>query len=366
MTAPSTTRGTAAPPAGMRRRRPTLKASRPIPRRWYTLSDDELLNLRMCDLPLPLKGSALHKRVQRLYAELGRRGLSFRPHVWLSSEWFSPDGVPGIALPFYLAHPRLMRLERRQMLQVEGGSDAECMKILRHEAGHAIDNAYGLHRRRRWQKLFGLFSEPYPDSYKPRPYSRRYVLHLDWWYAQSHPAEDFAETFAVWLTPGSNWRERYAGWPALEKLKYVDQLMSEIAQVPAIVQSSRLVEPMSSLRMTLRTHYRDKRMRYADEWPDFYDRELLKLFSDEPRYAARQAASVFLSSLRPELRRRVSEWTGEYAYVIDQVLRDMIDRCRELRLRLARPVRDARIEAMIMVTVQTMNFLHSGQHRLAL
>ena len=26
-------------------------------------------------------------------------------------------------------------------------------------------------------------------------------MHLDPWYAQSHPDEDFAETFAVWLTP---------------------------------------------------------------------------------------------------------------------------------------------------------------------
>ena len=87
--------------------------------------------------------------------------------MWLSSEWFSPDGIPGIAIPFYLAHPRLRKLEHRQILEVEGGTEGECMRILRHEAGHAIDTAYRLHRRKRWREIFGSFSQPYPDSYRP-------------------------------------------------------------------------------------------------------------------------------------------------------------------------------------------------------
>ena len=137
--------------------------------------------------------------------------------------------MPGIAIPFYLAHPRLRRLELTQVLEIEGGTREWCMMILRHEAGHAIENAYRLRQRPKRQALFGKSSEPYPDSYAPKPYSRSFVVHLDSWYAQSHPDEDFAETFAVWLTPGSNWRERYAGWPALRKLEYVDELMRGIA-----------------------------------------------------------------------------------------------------------------------------------------
>jgi len=173
------------------------------------LTDAQLLELRLCDLPVRLERSLVHRRVKRLYGELQHRGLPFRPHVWLSSEWFAPDGVPGIAIPFYLAHPRLEKLEKKQMLEVEGGSELACMRILRHEAGHAIDSAYRLHFRKDWRKVFGSYAQPYPESYRPRPHSRNYVLHLDSWYAQSHPAEDFAETFAVWLTPNSRWRQRY-------------------------------------------------------------------------------------------------------------------------------------------------------------
>src|SRR3712207_5133915 len=161
----------------------------------------------------------------RLHFELDESGLRFRPHVWLSEEWFSPDGVPGFAIPFYLAHPRLMKLERAQMLEVEGGIEKECMAIMRHEAGHAISNAFGLHRRRRWRETFGRFSVPYPEHYMPDPNSRSFVLHLGAWYAQAHPAEDFAETFAVWLAPASRWQKRYVSWPAMRKLRYVDELM---------------------------------------------------------------------------------------------------------------------------------------------
>ena len=188
-------------------------------RSWTRLSDEQLLAMRFCDLKLRIERTPLAKRVRRLYRELDKRQIGFRPHVWLSEEWFSPDGVPGIAVPFYLAHPRLERLERRMMRNVEGGSAESAMRILRHEAGHAIDTAYRLRRRRRWREVFGPASLPYPDTYKARPGSRRYVQHLGEWYAQSHPCEDFAETFAVWLKPNSAWRRTYAHWPAYHKLR---------------------------------------------------------------------------------------------------------------------------------------------------
>ena len=183
----------------------------------------------MCDLGLAIEGSGLEPRLQELEASWPSGGSIFRPHYWLSDEWFCPDGVPGIAIPFYLAHPRLARLEQAQMLEVEGGTVEWCLKILRHEAGHAIDNAYRLRERRRRRELFGLSSAPYPKYYLPRPYSKSFVMHLDAWYAQSHPDEDFAETFAVWLDPGGDWRSRYADWPARRKLEYVDHVMRGLA-----------------------------------------------------------------------------------------------------------------------------------------
>jgi len=167
------------------------------------LTDRQLLDLRLCDLPVRIPGTQLEQRLKRLYRELRGRSLEFRPHVWLAEEWFTPDGVAGFAIPFYLAHPRLMKLERSQMLEVEGATESECMRILRHEAGHAIDNAFRLHARQSWTDTFGSYRVPYPEWYQPQPDSRDYVLNLDAWYAQAHPAEDFAETFAVWLKSGT-------------------------------------------------------------------------------------------------------------------------------------------------------------------
>jgi hypothetical protein len=182
-----------------------------MPRRfaWASLPDEELLQLRLKDLKVTIEGTWLEQCLEELHEELAERGLRIRPHAWMSNEWFSPDDTPGIAIPFYLAHPRLMRLERKMIIDVEGGTVPECMRILRHEAGHVVQVSYQLHRRRRWQELFGPSSIRYPKYYRPNPASRRYVYHLPLWYAQSHPDEDFAETFAVWLTPRSNWRRRY-------------------------------------------------------------------------------------------------------------------------------------------------------------
>jgi len=151
---------------------------------WEKCSTQELLDWRLCDLGVELEGSWLEYPIERLYLELEARNLRVRPHCWLSEEWFSPDGVPGIAIPFYLAHPRLKRLERSQILEVEGGTQSECIRLLRHEAGHAIQHAFRLHRRKKWRSVFGSSTEPYPDYYRPNPGSRRYVVHLPYWYAQ--------------------------------------------------------------------------------------------------------------------------------------------------------------------------------------
>jgi hypothetical protein len=334
--------------------------------RWANFSTEELLKVRFCDLDLRLERSPLWERIERLYEELAERDLNFRPHCWLAEEWFSPDGVPGIAIPFYLAHPRLARLEKQQMLEVEGGTETWCMKILRHEAGHTLDTAYRLHRRLRYRQIFGKASEPYPEFYQPKPYSRSFVLHLDLWYAQSHPAEDFAETFAVWLRPRSPWRSRYHDWPAFAKLEYVDDLMQEIAGAAPTIRSTRHIESIRENRRTLGEHYAEKRRRYRGDAPPIYDRELRRLFSNSPENAKRPSAAAFLRGIRVKLRRVVAHWTGQYQYVINQVLSEMIERCRELNLRLATPARQAERDALVMVTVQTMNYLHAGHHRVAL
>jgi len=336
--------------------------------RWLARrTDAELLEMRFADLPIRIDGTPLEDRIQRMHDELQLKGLRFRPHFWLSTDWFSPDGIPGVAIPFYLAHPRLMKLEESQMLEVEGGTDETCLRILRHEVGHAIDNAYRLRRRVTWRRVFGSPSQPYPEFYTPQPFSKNYVHHLQAWYAQSHPAEDFAETFAVWLRPRSDWRSRYEGWPALKKLKYVDSLMREI-RTQAPKQRTRMrVEPLRAVRKTLGEHYHERRSFYGIDLPRDLDRDLMRLFiKGEPATANGRSAASFLKRVRARLREDVADWTGEYQYTIDEVLRDMIDRCEVLGLRLDRPDDEAERQVLIVLTMHVMNYLNAGLHRIAL
>jgi Putative zinc-binding metallo-peptidase len=336
------------------------------PADWTTLTDEKLLEVRMCDLGVALEGTEVEQRIGQVNRELEARGLVFRPYYWLSDEWFTPDGVPGIAVPFYLAHPRLAKLELAQMLEVEGGEAGSCLRILRHEVAHAIDNAYELRRRPTRRRLFGSPAVEYPEYYTPKPYSKSFVQHLDHWYAQSHPDEDFAETFAVWLDPESNWGTRYAGWPALRKLEYMDRLMRELDGRRPRLTSRRRVDPLSKLKKTLGEHYRRKREHYGLDRPYFYDSDLRKLFSDSPQYAKNLPAARFVRRIRRHARMIVASFTDTYQYTIDQLLENIIERCRELNLRLTEPEEATRTDFLVFLTVQTMNYLHSGRHKVAL
>lgn len=325
---------------------------------WAALPDDELLQLRFRDLRVSLEGTWLETRLSQLHEELEQRGLKVRPHAWISDEWFSPSNTPGIAIPFYLAHPRLMRLERRKFFEVEGGSERECQRILRHEAGHVVQYAFQLHRRHRWQQLFGRSSTRYPKYYRPNPTSKNYVQHLRLWYAQSHPDEDFAETFAVWLRPRSDWRSRYAGWPALHKLHYVDELMAEIAGTRPAPMPRIKVDPISRLNHTLAEHYERKQALYASESPRLYDRDLLRIFSDTSKRTTVPAASTFLRQNRARIRQMVAKWTGEYQLTLDLVLDDMIARCRELKLRAVGSERQLLMDFTLLLTARTVHSLY--------
>jgi len=332
---------------------------------WASWTDDQLLAIRLCDLGLSIAGTDLERHIGRVNAELRARGLTL-PHYWLSDEWFTPDGIPGVAIPFYLAHPRLAKLELDQMLEVEGGDPESCLMILRHEAGHAIDNAYELRRRRTRRKLFGNPQTPYPEYYTPKPYSKSFVQHLDHWYAQSHPDEDFAETFAVWLDPASMWSTRYAAWPAEPKLEYMDRLMRELSRTRPRIKSTREVDPLRRMRKTLAEHYAKKREHYGVDHPDYYESDLRNLFSDAPQYAKNPSAARFVRRVRKEVRSTVASFTDSYQYTIDQLLETIIDRCRELNLRLTDSEEATKSDFMVFLTVQTMNYLHSGRHRVAL
>lgn len=328
--------------------------------------DETLLATRLRDLPVRLEGTLLARRVDRLHRELAARKIVALPHAWLAEEFFTPDGTLGFAIPFYLSHPRLMRLERSQMFEVEGAGEAECRRIFRHEAGHTLDEAYSFHARDRYRELFGDPTKPYPNAYKPRPESRRHVINLSGWYAQAHAVEDFAETFAVWLNPYVDWRRDYAGWPALEKLEYVDALMREVAGVPPPLDDRTEVEPLAQLRRTLREHYTAKRRHFAWVWPANYDQDLRRIFSDEPKDTDAPPATRFLRRVRAQLRTRIADGTGVHAYAVDQLLRQMIARAQVLGLRVVEPAGPTVEKLLVLLTMQTANVLYKGYPKVAI
>lgn len=300
---------------------------------WEKLSDEQLLQVRIKDLGLHISGSAVEPFTQRLYQELEQKQILFRPPCYLADEWLCPDKEPIIGIPFCLAHPRLKSIETEMMYEVEGGDPASCMKLLRHECGHAINYAYKLYKRTRWRELFGNFSTKYSDTYQYQPYSKKFVIHLDDHYAQAHPDEDFAETFAVWLTPQSQWQQKYSNWPALQKLLYVDALMKRFGQQRPIV-TAEPSPPWAACRMrsTLVSYYERKRNQLGREFKGFYDDSLRVVFSPEPKSTAHMNAAKILRKHKKIIIDYLAQWSGHRKFDLHKLINRIIERCETIGL----------------------------------
>src|SRR5487761_2049843 len=314
---------------------------------WSSLSDDALLEKKISRLGLKLDGTPLQPLVQQLYDELSQKGLAFQPPCHVGDEWFVPVGIPAIFIPFFLTHDRLRQLERKIILEVEGETPEWFMKLIRHEAARAYAYAYQFTRQRKWQRTFGKSSaDETPSFYRPHPHSRSFVVHLDDWYAQSHPDEDFAETFAVWLTPGLDWRTRYQDWRALQKLEYVDELMRAIAGRPPRPMPEYRVADYDCLNVKLKTYYAKKRKDYEHSFPDFYDNDLRQLFVAGAGAAGYVKPSVYLRRHRRELENAVCQWTNENKYRVNQL---------NLQIKAYDPKQNLQVSAYI--TTLVMNHL---------
>jgi len=296
---------------------------------WVHAGDDELLRTPLRRLRLKLSDTPLHARVERLYEELEAHGIRFRPHVWFSTDWFSPDTVPGIAVPFYLGHERLARFERRTHFSCEGHAERECLRLLRHEAGHAIDTAFGLARRPTWRAIFGKRGEPYRKTYRANPFSSDHVRHLPRWYAQSHPAEDFAETFAVWLAKGIRGAPRGTG--ARGKLELVAELLSEIAgQKPRRVLRERPYS-LASSEETLGQHYARKRRERARELAPLHG-GFLDGYTRPGQPVSKNPVAAHLRTLAPRVHAALAQEPVS-RYDIDQVLHGLLHDAKHRGLR---------------------------------
>jgi hypothetical protein len=335
-----------------------LESSKKGPDDKAVTDQSELLARKISELSLAIPGTRLEALIFQLYDELEKAGISFRPKTYLSDEWGCPQGVPVIGIPFYLADPKLARLEG-QLTGIEAENEAEVMMYLRHEAGHAFNYAYRLYNQSDWRRVFGRFSRPYKDKYYPRPFSVRFVHHIPGWYAQKHPDEDFAETFAVWLTPASGWQERYAGTPALAKLQYVDRVARRFGLTPPIVTEETLDTPVEELTITL-----DKWYQAADESSSSklglpgIDDHLRALF---PAQEGQPAVEV-LESSRRNLLRDVQYWTGTDRQVLNALYKELRDRVKTLDLKIDPDQSTTRMAGMaVFLTTLAMNYQRTGR-----
>lgn len=321
---------------------------------------DELLTRPIRDLGLKLGGSPVERFVEQLYRELEAKGLTkFRPLCYLTDEWGCPSGEPIIGIPFYLAHAGLSQLEK-ETNELEGAR--EIMMYLRHEAGHAFTYAYRLHNVPEWRQMFGPFRRPYRDNYRPVPFSREYVRHLPGWYAQKHPDEDFAETFAVWLTPRSNWRKRYRGWPAMEKLRYLDRLARKLGKVDPLRKRGQTDITVDDMEITVADFYHQSAREEVAVTELTPDTDLRELFPVSKRRKSAAAAKEFLRRHRKAVTDKVAHWTGAQRPLVQSLLDAIEKRTEELDLRADVKREDEHLaEITAYVTALAMTYVTKGK-----
>lgn len=337
-----------------------------LPANLVNLTDSQILKIRFKDLSLEIKNTEIEERVQQLYAELESKGLKFHPKVFLGDEWFSPEGMNAISVPFYLANSRLKNLEKNLMLEVEGGTPEWFMKLLRHEAGHCFDHCYRFSKRKKWHQVFGSPSKEYaPETYRPQPYSKSYVKHLDGWYAQAHPDEDFAESFAVWLDPQRDWKKEYSRWPvALGKLEYIEQLANESQKLKNMAEVGRWPCHVANLTSTLEKYYQKRRREQADDYPDFYDSDLNKIFNGDKNLSKRDfSAARFMKRQRKFIVATVAWATSERKFTIDSLVKRLTERCEKLELRLGKSETLTTMEVASFLTSLVTNYLFTGKFK---
>jgi len=319
----------------------------------------KLLGVPVREVGMSLESSPVAPLVRRLYSELEYKGLHhFRPYCYLSDEWGSPTGEPVIGIPFYLGDPRVAELEAAAN-DVE--DEREIMMYLRHEAGHAFNHAYELARSDRWRDLFGSSRRPYRDDYPFLPFSRDFVRHIAGWYAQKHPDEDFAETFAVWLDPLSNWRQRYHDWGAMRKLLYVEEIANELRDVAPLRPHGETDITVEEMEVTVEEMLRRYHVDESEMIRDLpLDADLIDIFAPDAGNDGEQNAADVAARHRRAIIDKVHYWTGVRRTLARALVLRVEQRLRELDLKGSE---SAIIELTVYITTLAMTFL-TGDRRL--
>jgi len=320
-----------------------------------------LLSKKISALGLKLEGSPMEGFVAELYRELEARGLRrFQPRTYLTDEWGCPSEEPIIGIPFYLADPKLARLER-EMNDLE--DEREILMYMRHEAGHAFNYAYELYKTEEWRNLFGPFRRPYRDNYKPVPFSRQFVRHMEGWYAQKHPDEDFAETFAVWLTPRSNWRQRYKGWGAMKKLLYMDRIGRKLRDADPVVAHGDTDITVDEMSVTVGEFYERALDQQLSPGDLPLDSDLRDIFSVSRRRRKNVRPAIdLLRENRKTLIDKVNYWTGVQRPLVKKLVETIETKAGELNLRAdIKCEREYLTEITAYATALAMNYITRGK-----
>jgi len=332
-----------------------------------TFRESNLFRVPIRELALAIEGTRLAPLIDQFKSELADHGITaVTPRFHLSTEWGVPFGTVVIGIPFYLARPELLELHREEVGHIEGFNSADILRYLRHEMGHVLNYAYELYEREEWVKLFGSINQPYLEDYRPQPFSRRFVRHLPGWYAQKHPDEDWAETFAVWMTPGRKWQDEYAAWPLVrQKVAYCDRVMQEIRALPPKVTATDLDEDVSELTMSLADYYKAA----AADAPSAagLDGDLKSIFDDLPVGEAAvpelKPAAPLIRSLERQLMADVFRWTGHFPEKTRALMRDLARRAEALKqVYPAAAEEQVRASVIVLVTALAMNHVHRGSY----
>ncbi|MSR46524.1 MAG: hypothetical protein EXS13_05610 [Planctomycetes bacterium] len=329
----------------------------------------ELLSKRICDFDLHIEGRPLEKVIERFRDEIAARGMSHvRPVFYLSDIWGVTEGTVAIGIPFYLADDALRRVQKQRGGVVEGETEEEILRYLRHEMGHVVNYAYRLYTSEEWTTVFGPMSRPYVEDYKVAPFSTDFVRHLPGGYAQKHPDEDWAETFAVWMTDQLDWRELYvdsAG--ALAKLEYCARTMKELRDRAPEVINSVIDYEAKDIHTTVQEFYASFAIGDVIV-PKSLDGDLQVIFARTKPDIADSAtartgdAALLMRRQRDFLANSVYRWTGVDTSVIQPVLTHLIARSTALKLTYPLSVRDeVLVEISGFLTTLAMNFVYKGK-----
>ena len=322
------------------------------------------------DLGLAIEDTRLAPVIEKFRAELASLGIAkVTPSFYLSTEWGVPFGTVAVAIPFYLARPELTELHGEEVGHIEGFNEADILRYLRHEMGHVVNYAYKLYDDEAWVKLFGSITQSYREEYRPQPFSRRFVRHLPGWYAQKHPDEDWSETFAVWMTPGSDWRSDYGELPtALAKLEYCDRTLHAIVAREPLVTAAEHDEDVTGLHFSLEDYYRDTSPE-SEPGAAGLDGDLRAIFDDLPDASEQGAAAetrpagALLRKLERQLMADVFRWTGHFPEKTRTLIRDLAKRAEALEQGYPKDAESAAIVGVtILVTSLAMNFVHRGAY----